>query len=132
MPKQTPLMNSFNAGELSPKIDVRSDIQKYYNGCRTMENFFPLVEGGAQRVPGTYYVAEVKLVPSYSISLSQSPSASISSTPSASVSPSASLSPTPSSSVSPSSSISPSASISLSPSLSPSASISASVSPSPG
>lgn len=56
----TPSLVSFNAGELSPKVDARADVDKYYSGCRTMENFIPLVEGGAMRMPGTYFVAETK------------------------------------------------------------------------
>ena len=60
MPKVTPLINSFNAGEVSPKIEARSDIEKYFSGCKTLENFIPLVEGGAKRMPGSYFVNEVK------------------------------------------------------------------------
>jgi len=56
----TPLISSFNAGELSPKLDVRSDLEKYYSGCRTLENMIPLVEGGATRMPGTYFALETK------------------------------------------------------------------------
>ena len=56
--KTTPLINNFNGGELSPKLDARSDINKYYSGCRTLQNMVPLVEGGAVRMPGTYYVAQ--------------------------------------------------------------------------
>ena len=59
-PRATPNLNSFNAGELDPKLSNRSDITKYYSGCRTLENFVPLVEGGAVRMPGTYFVAEIK------------------------------------------------------------------------
>jgi len=29
-------------------------------GCRTMENFYPLIYGGAERRPGTYFVGEAK------------------------------------------------------------------------
>lgn len=60
MPKATPLINSFNAGEISPKVDLRSDVEKYYSGCRTLKNIVPLVEGGAVRMPGTYYVTSTK------------------------------------------------------------------------
>ncbi len=58
--KNTPQILSFNGGEVSPKIDLRFDIEKYYSACRTMENFVPLVEGGAVRSPGTYFVIETK------------------------------------------------------------------------
>lgn len=58
--KSTPIRNNFNAGELSPKIDFRGDVDKYHSGCITMENVVPLVEGGAFRMPGTKYVNGVK------------------------------------------------------------------------
>src|SRR3972149_6382460 len=60
MPNATPLINNFNAGEISPRIDARSDVAKYFSGCRTLQNMLPHVEGGAFRVPGTYYVGGVK------------------------------------------------------------------------
>lgn len=60
MPKASPLINIFNGGEISPKLDTRSDLQKYSNGCLIMENMIPLVEGGAQSRPGTYYVCSTK------------------------------------------------------------------------
>jgi len=63
----TTTLNSFNAGELSPYLDGRSDIQKYYSGCRTLDNFLILSYGGATKRPGTKYIAttsgEVRLVP---------------------------------------------------------------------
>jgi len=61
MPNASPLLNNFNGGEISPKIDARSDISKYFSGCRTLENMLPFVEGGASRVPGTYYVGALKM-----------------------------------------------------------------------
>jgi len=60
MNKADPILNSFNGGEISPKLDVRSDLQKYQSACRVMENFIPLVEGGAQARPGTYFVTATK------------------------------------------------------------------------
>jgi hypothetical protein len=60
MPKVTPQINNFNAGELSPKVEFRNDIEKYYSGATTLENVIPLVEGGVTRVPGTYYVTSTK------------------------------------------------------------------------
>ncbi len=61
MSKATPIINSLSGGEISPKIDARSDIAKYFSGCRILENMLPFVEGGASRVPGTYYVGAVKM-----------------------------------------------------------------------
>jgi len=60
MPKTAKLIQSLNAGELSPLMDCRIDQDKYQMGCRTMENFYPLIYGGAERRPGTYFVARAK------------------------------------------------------------------------
>ena len=60
MPNATPLINNFNGGEISPLIDARSDIAKYFSGCRILENMLPFVEGGTMRAPGTYFAQEVK------------------------------------------------------------------------
>lgn len=49
-------VNSFNAGEVSPLISgAREDISKYKSACQILENAFPLVEGGAKKMPGTYF-----------------------------------------------------------------------------
>ena len=48
-------VNTFNAGEVSDLIFNREDISKYKSSCRVLENAFPLVEGGAQKMPGTYF-----------------------------------------------------------------------------
>src|SRR3990170_9071172 len=61
MSTTTPIVNNFNAGEISPKIDARSDVAKYYSGCRILLNAYPHVEGGAASVPGTYFINEAKL-----------------------------------------------------------------------
>ena len=60
MPKASPLRSSFNAGELSPLMDGRPDVAKYANGCSTILNFIPSVQGPAVRRAGTRYVSEVK------------------------------------------------------------------------
>lgn len=59
MPKASPIRSSFNAGELSPLLDGRVDIAKYNNGCRSIENFIPAVQGPAVRRGGTRYVNDV-------------------------------------------------------------------------
>jgi len=53
-------INSFNAGELTPYLEGRPDIVKYYSGCRTLDNFLVLSHGGVTKRPGTYYVAPAK------------------------------------------------------------------------
>lgn len=55
-----PVLTSFNSGELSPLLDGRSDLQKYSNGCRTLENFLILPQGGVERRPGTEYIGNIK------------------------------------------------------------------------
>ncbi len=60
MPKADKIILSFNAGELSPRMVSRIDQDKYAFGARTMENFYPLIYGGAERRPGTEYIADAK------------------------------------------------------------------------
>jgi len=60
MGKQNQIINSFNAGELSRRMDSRTDIAKYSTGCRILENFLIRVEGGVTKAPGTYYGNEAK------------------------------------------------------------------------
>lgn len=47
--------NSFGAGEWSPKLDCRSDLEKYPEACRTLQNFIPLPGGGVTKRPGMSY-----------------------------------------------------------------------------
>ena len=51
---------AFNAGELSPLLDARVDVEKYRKGCRTLSNFLVMKHGGAKRRPGMEYIDEVK------------------------------------------------------------------------
>lgn len=51
---------SFNAGELSPLLDARVDVDKYQNGCRKLENAMVLTYGGAERRPGLQFIAATK------------------------------------------------------------------------
>ncbi len=52
------LHNSFACGELSPKLDRRTDLPEYYQGCRLLENFVVDPVGGLIRRPGLPHVAE--------------------------------------------------------------------------
>jgi len=56
----TPIVNSFAAGELSPRLMGRTDSPKYSSGCEKMENFMALPHGGAKRRGGTRFINEVK------------------------------------------------------------------------
>ena len=60
MAKLNKVTRSFNAGELSPLMDARSDQEKYNAGAKTMENFFTLIFGGAKMRPGLEYIATQK------------------------------------------------------------------------
>lgn len=60
-PKTYPVRNSFNSGEVSPLVDFRDDVAKYNSACLTLENVMPLVEGGAKKMPGTYFAGATAL-----------------------------------------------------------------------
>jgi hypothetical protein len=47
---------SFNAGEISPWLDPRLDLEKYQMGCRQLQNIRPMIYGGALKRAGTQYV----------------------------------------------------------------------------
>lgn len=58
--RANPIQTSFNAGETSPELDGRVDLEKYNNSCSRMENFYPLVQGPAKRRPGTKFINSAK------------------------------------------------------------------------
>ncbi len=53
-----PIYADFTAGEISERAAGRVDLALYHKACRKLENFLVLVQGGAERRPGTIYVAE--------------------------------------------------------------------------
>ena len=54
------IKSNFSAGELSPRMVGRVDLDKYYQGCDTLENFLIYPQGGIYRRPGTRFVAIAK------------------------------------------------------------------------
>ena len=50
------LIASLNGGELSEKIYGRNDLEKYFSGCKKLENFIPYTQGGVVRRSGTHHV----------------------------------------------------------------------------
>jgi len=60
-PKTYPVRNAFNSGEISGLVDFRDDVSKYSSACLTLENAVPLVEGGAKKMPGTYFAGPATL-----------------------------------------------------------------------
>lgn len=61
------IKNSFNAGELSPWMKARTDFEKYYSGCLTLENMIVRPQGGVSKRPGTKYIntltGKARLIP---------------------------------------------------------------------
>ncbi len=53
----TAIMSSFSGGEITPRLYGRTDIRKYYSGCRELENMFVRPLGPVEKRPGTFYVA---------------------------------------------------------------------------
>jgi len=54
------MVTALNAGELSPYMDARTDVEKYRTGCRRLENMIVLTYGGVYRRAGTEYLGEAK------------------------------------------------------------------------
>lgn len=53
-------LNSFNAGELSPKMLGRVDVSQYAKGCQVLRNFLVTPYGAAERRPGTKFLCRTK------------------------------------------------------------------------
>ena len=52
-------LTNFTGGELSPRLDGRTDLTKYSSGCSTLENLVVYPHGSAARRPGSTFLAEV-------------------------------------------------------------------------
>lgn len=60
MPKAAAIQTNFTAGELSPRLEGRVDIAKYFNGLRTLENMVIHPHGGITRRGGTKHISNAK------------------------------------------------------------------------
>lgn len=60
MGRFAPIWNTFNAGELSPLIDGRTDQEKYFAGCKRLRNLIPTVQGPATRRGGSRYMGATR------------------------------------------------------------------------
>lgn len=60
MPRVTINQTNFTAGEVSPKCYGRVDVSRYQNGAAAMPNCLVNIHGGAERRPGSLFVAETK------------------------------------------------------------------------
>lgn len=60
MPRVTAVQTNFTAGEISPRLYGRTDIDRYHNGAAILENVVIYVHGGVARRPGLAYLARAK------------------------------------------------------------------------
>lgn len=58
--RASPIVSSFNTGEVSPLLEGRVDVAKYAAACKHLEGFIPTIQGPAKRRGGFRYVGEVK------------------------------------------------------------------------
>lgn len=54
------VQNSFNLGEISPRMGVRGDLQQYRNACETLRGWRCVPHGGIRTTFGTTYIAATK------------------------------------------------------------------------
>lgn len=76
MAKELVLQSAFSAGELSPHLYDRVDLDAYYNGCAYLRNFVPLPHGPILRRRGTHFLQEaantdIRLIP-FTFNITQS------------------------------------------------------------
>lgn len=60
MTRTTPAQRSFSSGEIDPLLAGRTDYQRTQTGLGYCNGFFPLVQGGITRAPGTLYRGRTK------------------------------------------------------------------------
>lgn len=60
MPRLSLQQTNFTAGELSPRLYGRTDVDRYANAAKVLENAHPVIHGGATRRAGTRFAQETK------------------------------------------------------------------------
>ena len=60
MARVSTIITSFRAGEISPKLEGRIDLEKYNEAAQTLNNMIVYPSGGVTRRPGTYYAGNTK------------------------------------------------------------------------
>jgi hypothetical protein len=55
MARVSSIITNFRAGEISPRLEGRIDLQKYNEAVKEIENMIVFPQGGITRRPGTYY-----------------------------------------------------------------------------
>jgi hypothetical protein len=61
--KSNDALITFTAGEWTPRLDARQDLEKAKAALRTCKNMIVTRDGGLKRRPGFKYVATVKVIP---------------------------------------------------------------------
>lgn len=59
MSRMTPVISDFTRGELSPRMQGRTDAQAYYQGVSELKNMIVLPQGGVTKRPGFRYDRDV-------------------------------------------------------------------------
>ncbi|NLF35485.1 MAG: hypothetical protein GX585_05925 [Clostridiales bacterium] len=54
------MVNNWTYGEVSPKFGGRFDLPVYQQGCKTLENFLPMKQGGITRRPPLVHLADTE------------------------------------------------------------------------
>lgn len=60
MARVSTIVTNFRAGELSPRLEGRIDLDKYNEAAQTMQNMLVFPQGGTTRRPGSYYAGTSK------------------------------------------------------------------------
>ena len=60
MARVSSIVTNFQAGELSPRLEGRIDLQKYNAAAQTLQNMLVFPQGGVTRRPGSYYAGTSK------------------------------------------------------------------------
>jgi len=65
MARSAPALSSFTAGEISPRLEGRVNLEKYREGLAYLTNMVVHPHGGVARRPGTEFLGEVKTSANY-------------------------------------------------------------------
>ena len=60
MARVSTIVTNFRAGELSPRLEGRIDLDKYGEAAQTLQNMLVFPQGGTTRRPGTYFAGAAK------------------------------------------------------------------------
>ena len=67
MSRANPIFTAFTQGEISPKLDGRTDLKAYFQGCRELRNMMVYPHGGAVKRAGWAYIAPTKTSSKFSV-----------------------------------------------------------------